>query len=148
MKEDIIEAFLNTPYFFKTPPKSLDRNEFVQLSDAVSGLADADALATLADASAAAVAQALTHCPSPPERVFVTGGGRHNATLMGALSARLPCPVVPVEDLGFNGDMLEAEAFAFLAARVVAGLPTTAPGTTGVPVATGGGQISRPNVAK
>jgi anhydro-N-acetylmuramic acid kinase len=40
--------------------------------------------------------------------------------------------------------MLEAQAFGFLAARVLRGLPTTFPGTTGVAARVGGGTISRP----
>ncbi|MFN3647554.1 MAG: anhydro-N-acetylmuramic acid kinase, partial [Gemmobacter sp.] len=39
---------------------------------------------------------------------------------------------------------LEAQAFAHLAVRVARGLPTSCPGTTGVPAAIGGGEISRP----
>mgnify|MGYP002129891031 CR=1 FL=1 len=66
---------------------------------------------------------------------------------LAALSQRLPYPVDPVETAALNGDMLEAEAFAFLATRVLRGLPTSAPGTTGVPAAIGGGKISRPTGA-
>ena len=40
--------------------------------------------------------------------------------------------VVPVDSVGWNGDMLEAEAFAYLAARSVLGLPLSLPTTTGV----------------
>jgi anhydro-N-acetylmuramic acid kinase len=56
----------------------------------------------------------------------------------------LPVSVEPVEAAGLNGDMLEAQAFAHLAVRVLRGMPTSAPGTTGVRAAIGGGQISRP----
>jgi anhydro-N-acetylmuramic acid kinase len=52
--------------------------------------------------------------------------------------------VEPVEAVGLNGDMLEAQAFAYLAVRVARGLPTSCPGTTGVAAAVGGGQISHP----
>ena len=77
-------------------------------------------------------------------RLLVCGGGRHNATLMAMLAAVLPCAVTPVEAVGLDGDMLEAQAFAFLAVRVARGLPTSCPGTTGVAAAVGGGRISRP----
>ena len=73
------------------------------------------------------------------------GGGRHNGAMMRELAARLSCPVEPVEAAGLNGDMLEAQAFAYLAVRVMRGLPTSCPTTTGVPAAVGGGQISRPS---
>ncbi|MDP5326659.1 MAG: anhydro-N-acetylmuramic acid kinase, partial [Paracoccaceae bacterium] len=82
--------------------------------------------------------------PPAPARVLVGGGGRHNAALMAALGQQMSCPVAPVEAVGLDGDMLEAQAFGFLAARVCAGLPLSAPLTTGVPAPTLGGQIARP----
>lgn len=142
----ILEAFLRHPYFFKMPPKSLDRNDFHGLLDAVSSLSDADASATLTLAAAMAVARGAEHFPKPAARVLVTGGGRHNATLMAMLQSALPCPVDPIEAVGLDGDMLEAQAFAYLAVRVARGLPTSCPSTTGVAGAVGGGQISRPRV--
>ena len=60
------------------------------------------------------------------------------------LGAGLDCPVLPVEAVGLDGDMLEAQAFAFLAVRVARGMPTSAPGTTAVAAPVGGGRISRP----
>jgi anhydro-N-acetylmuramic acid kinase len=142
--EAVIAQFLDHPYFYKIPPKSLDRNDFPGLFRAVDRLSDADAAATLTAAAAAAVAKGAEHFAVPPERILVTGGGRHNATLMRMLAALMPCPVEPVEAADLNGDMLEAQAFAFLAVRVLRGLPTSAPGTTGVGAAVGGGRISRP----
>ncbi len=142
--EAVIESFLTHPYFYKMPPKSLDRNDFHALLPATAHLPDADAAATLTHAAAASVARGLEHFPTPVSRLLVTGGGRHNAALMAALALRTGLPADPVEAVGLNGDMLEAQAFAFLAARVALGLPTSAPGTTGVPAAVGGGQISRP----
>lgn len=140
----VLDRFLNDGYFLRVPPKSLDRGDFGDLQDAVSGLSDADAAATLTAAAAAAVVQGLGHCPSPPARVLVAGGGRKNPVLMQMLEAGIDCPVVPVEAAGLNGDMFEAQAFAYLAVRVLNGLPTSAPGTTGVAAPVGGGQISRP----
>ncbi len=142
--EDVIEAFLRHLFFHKMPPKSLDRDDFHDLQSAVAHLSDADAAATLTHAAAAAVARGTEHFPAPVTRLLVTGGGRLNAALMAAVAQRTGLPADPVEAVGLNGDMLEAQAFAYLAARVSMGLPTSAPGTTGVPAAVGGGQISRP----
>ena len=141
---DVVARFLEHSYFYRMPPKSLDRDAFAALQQAVGHLSDADAAATLTAAAAAAVARGMDHCPTPVERVLVTGGGRLNPVLMAELARRLTAPVAPVEDAGLDGDMLEAQAFAFLAVRVAMGLPTSAPGTTGVPAAVGGGRISRP----
>lgn len=140
----VLEDFLRHPYFFKMAPKSLDRDAFGGLSDAVAGLGVEDAAATLTAAAAAAVAAGLPHLPQPPRQILVCGGGRHNPVMMRELAARLPCPVLPVEAAGLDGDMLEAQAFAHLAVRVARGLPTSCKSTTGVAAAVGGGQISRP----
>lgn len=145
--ETILARFLDHSYFYRIPPKSLDRNAFHASLAAADNLADADAAATLTACAAAAVASGARHFPRPVSRLLVTGGGRHNATLMAELAARMRCPVDPVEAVGLNGDMLEAQAFAYLAVRVARGLPTSAPSTTGVPAAVGGGRISRPDKA-
>ncbi|WP_224824569.1 anhydro-N-acetylmuramic acid kinase [Cognatishimia sp. MH4019] len=144
----VLERFLSHGYFHKIPPKSLDRDDFSDLPAEVSDLGDADAAATLTACAAASVAQGMVYCPSPPTRLFVTGGGRRNPTLMAMLRAGLDCPVEPVEALGLNGDMLEAQAFAYLAVRVLRGLPTSAPGTTGVRAPVGGGTLSNPSDAQ
>ena len=140
-----LELFLTEPFFARMPPKSLDRNDFAEMVKLVRELSDADAAATLTAMCAAGVAEAMQHCPSPPGAVYVTGGGRHNPVLMKMLEVSLDCPVQPVEDVGLNGDMLEAQAFAYLAVRVARGLPTSCPGTTGVSAAVGGGTLSLPD---
>jgi len=143
----VMTIFMAHPFFDRLPPKSLDRDTFSDLPEQIAGLSDADAAATLTACAASAVMRAMQHCPSAPTEVLVTGGGRHNRTLMAMLAAGLDCPVRPIEDVGLDGDMLEAQAFGFLAVRVARGLPTSCPGTTGVAAAVGGGTISRPDAA-
>jgi anhydro-N-acetylmuramic acid kinase len=144
-QDGVVAQVLRSPYLSKMPPKSLDRNDFHDLLILPDGLRHEDALATLAAVSVACVGRGLDLCPAPPSQVLVCGGGRHNRALMQGLAARAPCPVAPVEAVGLNGDMLEAQAFAYLAVRVARGLPTSAPGTTGVAAAVGGGTVSRPS---
>ena len=139
----IVDAFLQEPFFFRMPPKSLDRG-FADMLARVAHLSDADALATLSECCAAAVGAGFDHMPEMPARVLVCGGGRHNSDLMARIAAHLPCPVLPVESVGLDGDMIEAQAFAYLAMRVACGLATSCPSTTGVAAAVGGGQISTP----
>ncbi|MFP7570818.1 anhydro-N-acetylmuramic acid kinase [Marivita sp. S2033] len=138
-----LELFLDEGYFRKIPPKSLDRNDFSLMLDLVRELSDEDAAATMTAMAAAAVMQGMEHCPTPPVRLLVTGGGRHNQVMMAMLATALDCAVEPVEAVGLDGDMLEAQAFAYLAVRVLRGMPTSAPGTTGVRAPVGGGQVSR-----
>ena len=139
-----LELFLEEPFFFKMPPKSLDRNDFSLMLDLVRELGDADAAATMTAMAAAAVVQGMQYCPEPPAAVYVTGGGRRNPVMMEMLRASLDCVVGTVEDIGLDGDMLEAQAFAYLAVRVAMGLPTSCPSTTGVKALVGGGIVSRP----
>ncbi|MBB5514827.1 anhydro-N-acetylmuramic acid kinase [Rubricella aquisinus] len=127
----------------RTPPKSLDRHDFHAALEMVAPLSDADGMATLLDLTVDTIAKAQLHFPSAPVRWLVCGGGRKNATLMDALSARLSQPVDPVEAVGLDGDMLEAQAFGHLAVRVLTDQPTSAPGTTGCAAPVCGGQISR-----
>lgn len=145
VEDGALELFLDDPYFFRIPPKSLDRDAFSEMIGLVRELSDADAAATLTAMVAASVMRGMEHCPSPPARLLVTGGGRHNPVMMQMLAAALDCPVDPVEAVGLDGDMLEAQAFAYLAVRVARGLPTSCPGTTGVRASVGGGEISAPD---
>ncbi len=141
VREDLVQALLAHPFFALPPPKSLDRDAFdVTLLD---GLSLADGAATLAGFTAAAVARIVPLLPARPVEWLVTGGGRLNPTLMQALARRLGATVRPVEAVGWDGDALEAQAFAFLAARSVRGLPLSYPGTTGAPGAQVGGCLWR-----
>lgn len=147
--EAALAKLLAHPYFKAKPPKSLDRDDFASFASAVvAGLSLEDGAATLAAFTAASVAQGLQHLPGGdsgrPARCLVTGGGRHNATLMRLLTQYLNHPVEAAEAVGWRGDSLEAEAFAFLAARAVRGLPLSLPGTTGVARPVSGGRLYRP----
>jgi anhydro-N-acetylmuramic acid kinase len=136
-----LAALLAHVYFERTPPKSLDRDAFG--SPDLAGLSPADGAATLAAFTVEAVVRGLKHLPARPKRWLVTGGGRHNATLMRLLGERLAAPVEPVEAAGWRGDALEAEAFGFLAVRSLRGLPLSLPSTTGVPRPMPGGVLHR-----
>lgn len=128
-----VAAFAAHPYFRRPPPKSLDRDDFRAFAAGlVDGLSAADGAATLTAFTAVAVAAAVPHLPEAPRRWLVCGGGRRNPVLMQALSERLGVAVEPVEAVRWDGDALEAQAFAFLAVRSRRGLPLTLPETTGV----------------
>ena len=139
-----LELFLAEPYLPRVPQNTLDRNDFSEMINLVKELSGPDATATLTAMCAAGVAEAMQHCPRPPSKVLVTVGGRKNPVSMKMLEVSLECPVVEIESVGLDGDMLEAQAFAYLAVRVARGLPTSCPGTTGVRAAVSGGTLSYP----
>jgi anhydro-N-acetylmuramic acid kinase len=128
----------------RKPPKSLDRNEFALALDRMTDLSLPDGAATLTALTVECVAEALNHMPVPPARWLVCGGGRKNPVMMAMLAERLGAPVDSVDAVGFDGDMLEAQAFAYLAVRSLRGLPLSAPGTTACREPVTGGQLSHP----
>ncbi len=136
-----VAQWLANSYFARSPPKSLDRNEFATATRVELSLQDG--AATLTALSAAAVHAALRHLPEAPGLWIVCGGGRRNPVIMAALSGILPGRVTAAEDHGLRGDDIEAQAFGFLAVRALQGLPITYPGTTGAKKPLSGGVIHR-----
>jgi anhydro-N-acetylmuramic acid kinase len=136
-----LDTMLAHTYFDKTPPKSLDRMDFGMA--AVEHLNAADGAATLTAFTAASIARAREHFPEPATTWIVCGGGRHNPVLMDELRKRVNAPVLKAEDVGWRGDFIEAEAFAYLAARSLRGLPLSLPTTTGVGEPISGGKLFR-----
>ena len=134
----ILERLLDHPYFDLKPPKSLDRDQF-PVAEAIAGLSLEDGAATLLSFTSESIRRALDHLPKRPKRWLLTGGGRKNPELARLIAEAVNAPVDPVEAVGWRGDDLEAEAFAFLAVRSLRGLPLSLPTTTGVPEPMTGG---------
>lgn len=135
---------LAADFFTALPPKSLDRLDFT--SDIAVGLSLEDGAATLTELTVAAIAHSTTILPAPPARWLITGGGRRNALMMERLDVLLNAPVAPIEAIGRDGDNLEAEAFAYLAMRVLGSKPISFPGTTGAPEPMTGGRVVKPEI--
>ena len=128
------------PYFALTPPKSLDRWDFSL--DPVRGLSPEDGAATLTAFTAQTVADAISR-KGVPQRILASGGGRKNPVMVAAIAERLGHAVEPVEAVNWNGDLMEAQAFAWLAVRSLKKLPLSLPSTTGVPQPMTGGRLAK-----
>ncbi len=132
-----VQRFLEHSYFRKKPPKSLDRDTFKEYVP--EHLNTLDGVATLTMMSVLAIAEGLRQLPLKSRKLYLTGGGRHNATMRTWIAEKTGLSVELVDVLGWNGDAMEAEAFAYLAVRSKLGLPLSVPGTTGVPIPMTGG---------
>lgn len=139
----LVEQALSKAFFKQKPPKSLDRNTFNKLIP--DNLSPSDGAATLTMITVRGIEHGLKFMPQKPKHLYVTGGGRYNNTIMRWLADLTDISVAPVDDLGWSGDGLEAEAFAYLAVRSRLGLPLSVPGTTGVPKPMTGGSYHSPN---
>lgn len=134
---ETLKKLLDDAYFDRSAPKSLDRLHFPQ--GIVNGLSVEDGAATLSAFTVASVHRAIDLMPAPPRLWLVCGGGRKNSYLMQLLAKELKAKIWNIDQMGWRGDFLEAEAFAFLAVRSLLGLPLSLPRTTGVPSPITGG---------
>ena len=139
--EAALTALLTHDYFGHVPPKSLDRNAFSLPQ--VQHLSLEDGAATLTAFTASSIARAREHFPEQAKLWVICGGGRRNRTLMGMIASHVESAVAPAEAAGFDGDAVEAEAWAYMAVRSLKGLPITFPGTTGVHAPLTGGVLAR-----
>jgi anhydro-N-acetylmuramic acid kinase len=137
-----LEELLAHPHFALEGPKSLDRWDFSL--DPARNLTVEDGAATLAEFTARTVALGLEAVADRPKRLIVCGGGRKNLDLMARIARACGVQLQPAEAVGWRGDLIEAEAFAYLAARTKTGLPISWPDTTGAPEPMTGGQIVTP----
>ncbi|WP_421929740.1 anhydro-N-acetylmuramic acid kinase [Neoaquamicrobium sediminum] len=140
----VVERYMESPFFERAAPKSLDRNDFTL--DPAAGLELADGARTLAAVSAEAILAAAAHMPAQPKIWIVCGGGRRNPHIVADLRAGVPSgvEVLLAEDAGVDGDAMEAEAWAYLAVRAMNGLPLTFPTTTGCREPVTGGVLNLP----
>jgi anhydro-N-acetylmuramic acid kinase len=141
---DLLERWMQHPYFRQAPPKSTGREVFggawlEAQADLLEALPLPDRLATLAAFSAEAVAReaARLHPLAPGTHGLVSGGGALHRRLRAELAARLPLPLV--DDTAFPVGAREAVSWALLGAASALGLPGNLPEVTGAarPVALG-----------
>jgi anhydro-N-acetylmuramic acid kinase len=136
VNEIFLKKWLQDPYFSNPFPKSLDRDHFSRLTGEVNGQ---DGIATLTALTVHAILKSIDLLPHRPREILLCGGGAKNKTLLTGLKEGLgkgvPITILP------DSDMIEAQAFAFLAVRVLRGLPTSFPTTTGCREPVWGGKV-------
>ena len=140
--KSLADRYLEQPFFTSAARRSLDRNDFRPPAGSEASLEDG--ARTLAYVTAAGIFKSLRHVPESPKTFVICGGGRLNRMIMQDLrefAAASHAVVVSADDVGLNGDSMEAEAWAYLAVRSMRGLPLTYPGTTGVKVPVSGGVL-------
>jgi len=133
-----LAQLLADPYFGQAPPKSTGREHFgigfaERIIELVAG-SDNDAVATATALTVETIAQALKRWTpaGPMDELVISGGGARNPVLVEQLAARVqPRPVLPFDQLFFDGEAKEAVVFAFLGLMTLEGRPGNLPGATG-----------------
>jgi anhydro-N-acetylmuramic acid kinase len=136
---DTLTWLLERPFLLQAPPKSAGREQFGESffnfvqRDFFSEAPVNDIVATLAAFTAFSIADAYErYLPKMPDEVIVGGGGGRNPTLLKILREKLSTiPILTHEEMGINGDMKEAVAFALLANETMLGNPANLPSVTG-----------------
>ena len=130
--------------FKKIPPKTVDKNKFIELYEQVRGCSVSDGAATLT----AMIAQSIHHSRQfltlQPKQWILVGGGIYNPVLIRKIRQVLPEKVVTAKELGWENDTLNAQSYAFLSVRSLMGLPISFPQTTGVTEPVTGGRLFNP----
>ena len=136
--------------FLQAPlPKALDIGDLI-LIDELDSLSLQDACRTLEALTAEAIVQSLDLLiVKIPQLWVLAGGGWNNPVILSELEQRLQkrdkgIKILKADDIGWNSVALEAQIFAYLAVRALAGKPFSFPGTTGVPTPLSGGEIYTP----
>ena len=75
------------------------------------------------------------------KKIILTGGGRKNLNLVDLLKKKIVSEIIMAEDVGWDGDGLEAQAFAYLGVRSLLGLNITYNTTTGIRTPASGGVL-------
>ncbi len=139
---DLVKSILNDDFFNKKPPKSLDRSYFDEICvNSAINLTLEDAAATFVQVLTEGLIKCIKFFPEPPKLILVSGGGRKNKSIIKSLENLINIKVLLIDEEDYDGDSIEAEAFAYLAVRSKMGLPITWPETTGVNRAISGGYL-------
>ena len=139
----IVKQFLSNSYFKLLPPKSLDRNTFVNMYKQVLklDLSIEDKMSTLNLLTTESIVLSIKQLPKKLKNIIVTGGGNKNFNLIRGLEEKLKVKFITENDININFDFIESELIAYLSARSIYSLPFTFPTTTGVSTPLSGGKV-------
>ena len=86
--QDVLNQYLQHPFFKQPPPKSMDRNHFHTIRP-LKSMSIEDEISTLTALTATSIAMSASFFPKSPRFWYVTGGGRKNDTILYMLQQQL-----------------------------------------------------------
>ena len=140
--QKILDIFYKDNYFKIKIPKSLDREYFSKYINLLSKNSAEDAIHTASIMTVESIFIGLMNINYQIIKILLTGGGRKNKFIFNKLTKKLPnIKIELIDKYNFNGDLLEAEMFGYIAVRKLKGLPISNPNTTGVSKPITGGEV-------
>ncbi|MBR2033804.1 MAG: anhydro-N-acetylmuramic acid kinase, partial [Alphaproteobacteria bacterium] len=142
----IINQLMRHKFIAKHPPKAADKDTFKDKLEHLEGLSLEDGAATATSFVAEVIAYSMAlYLPEQPKTLIVCGGGAKNPTLVRFIRQRYKnTEVKTASEMGWDASAIEAQAFAYLAARRVNLMPATYPFTTGVSMPCICGEVFEP----
>ena len=137
--KNILDSYLDDPYYDLIPPKSLDVNDF-NLSP-LRSLNLEDSVATLSELTSLTIINAINFFRKKPNKIILAGGGRKNKYIFERIKKLTNISINNIDDYKINGDFVEAQAFAYLGIRSILKKPISFPETTGAPKPLTGGDF-------
>ena len=142
--KNLINNFKNDTFFNKNYPKSLDREYFKKYLQSLIKLEKYNSIATASLMTVEAILLGIKLLNKKIKTIILTGGGRKNEFIVNKLNKFLKYKKIKVkiiEEFNYNGDLLEAQAFGYLAIRSLRKLTISLPTTTGVKKPISGGRL-------
>ena len=137
--KNILDAYLDDPYYDSSPPKSLDVNDFTL--GPVRGLSIENSITTLSELTALTIVNSLSFFLNKPKKIILCGGGRKNKYLCERIKKISNILTLNIDEYKINGDFIESQAFAYLAIRSFLKKTISFPKTTGVSKPMTGGEL-------
>ncbi len=147
--EGVLDHVFAHPFFAKLPPRSTGREDFgrdyaERLRERFGELEERDLLTSVLAVTARAIARSIGELEGSVSDVLMTGGGARNPTLMRLVREAIKLPVERADTGVFAASHHEPAAVALIAARTLAGLPSSLPGVTGARKASVLGHVAYP----
>ena len=143
--EFILKDFKKDFFFKKKYPKSLDRKYYQNYFEILKKYKPKDAIHTASIMAVTSIQKGITLLKKDINLIILTGGGRKNLFVVKKLKkelVKIDVKINIIDKYGYNGDLLEAQMFGYLAVRSLKKLPLSLPSTTGVKKPVSGGILN------
>ncbi len=141
----ILNLFKKDIFFKQKFPKSLDRNYFDKYKNKLKNINKYDALCTATYMTLVGFQKFLKFYKFNFNNIILTGGGRKNTYLLNILKNNINKNITLIDNLKINGDLVEAQMFAYIGIRSIKKLTINGKNTTGAIKNISGGKIYFPN---
>ncbi len=144
VNEKLLDSWMKYPFIKKQIPKSFD-NFFFKLDNFFKSeeINNYDFIATLTKFSSNLIINSEIYFEEEIDKWVICGGGAKNKTILKNLKDSLK-KVITSDQLGWNSNFIESQAFAYLAVRKKKNYFSSFPETTGVKEPTVCGDIFEP----